>query len=59
MENNQKEITPKICKQELLFLSMAYHLIVLYNVPSFIEISLTVSELSSGHEIVWKLIKGK
>ena len=28
------------------------------NVPSFIEISLTVFKLQSGHEIVWKIIKG-
>ena len=29
------------------------------SVPSFIEISLMVFKLLSGHEIVWKIIKGK
>ena len=30
MENNQREITPKICKQELWFFSKTHYLIVLY-----------------------------
>ena len=30
MENNQREITPKICKQELWFFSTTRNLIVLY-----------------------------
>ena len=49
MENNQREITPKIYKQELWFFSTTRNLIVLYkctkctivlSVPSFIEITL-------------------
>ena len=51
MDNNQREISPKICKQELWFFSMAHRALC---APNFIEIPLTVFELSSGHEIVWK-----
>ena len=59
MENNQREITPKIFKQELW--SLTRHVIssCFISVPSFIEITLTIFELLSGHEIVWKIIKRK
>ena len=30
MENNQREVTPNICKQELWFLCMTHRLIMLY-----------------------------
>ena len=33
--NDQREITPKICKAELWFLSMTHPLIVLYNCMKF------------------------
>ena len=35
MENNQREITPKICKQELWFLNTTGNLIVLYKCTKF------------------------
>ena len=35
MENNQREITPNICKQELWFFSMTHHLIVLFKCTKF------------------------
>ena len=35
MENNQREITPKICKQELWFFSTTRNLIVLYKCTKF------------------------
>ena len=35
MENNQREITPKICKQELWFFSMTHHIIVFYKCTKF------------------------
>ena len=35
MENNQRVITPKICKQELWFLCMTHQLIMLYKCTKF------------------------
>ena len=35
IENDQREITPKISKSELWFLCMTHHLIVLYNCMKF------------------------
>ena len=59
IENNQREITPKMLKPVSWFLCMTHRLVVSTSVPSFIEKSLTVFKLYSGHEIVSKIIKGK
>ena len=53
IENNQRKITPKILKLELG--SCAWHIVSSWftSVPSFIEKSLTVFKLQSGHDF-WR-----